>query len=244
MTPNPSVPQLIRHRLRWRRMVRFVVQRVVLRILLHTLTRTTLEGRDHLNNVRGPFILVANHCSHLDTVVIVATIPYHVVRHLAVGAAADHFYTKRSNRLATSFAFNAFPIHRKSGGGKPEKGMSQRLLEMGVPLLIYPEGTRSRNGELGAFRPGAAALCVSAVVTCIPVALQGTAQAMPVGRCWPVRGRPAVHMTIGEPLVPAPGEDVPSFNDRIVGSISAMQARPAVRARLAMMTAPVTAAAS
>lgn len=244
MTSTHLPPELNRYRCRWKRMMRYFVQRVVLRALLHTYTKTTIEGRDHLAEVRGPFVLVANHSSHLDTVAIVAVLPYHVVRHLAVGAAADHFYTKPLNRLATSLSFNSYPIHRKPGGAKPEKGMSQRLLDSGVPLLLYPEGTRSRTGQLGEFRPGAAALCVSSGVTCIPVALRGTAEAMPVGRSWPVPGRPSVHVSVGAPLAPAPGEDADEFNARIVRSISALHSRPAVQVRLSATSQPVLIAAA
>jgi 1-acyl-sn-glycerol-3-phosphate acyltransferase len=225
------------HQARWRRVIRYVAQRVVLRTLLGVFTRTTVEGRDNIAGLHGPFVLVANHCSHLDTAVIVARMPYPLVRHLAVGAAADHFYTKRLNKLMTSFCFNTYPILRSSSTGRPEKGMSRRLLAMGVPLLIYPEGTRSRTGVLGEFKPGTASLCVKADVACIPVHLRGTAEAMPVGRSWPVPGRPAVHVTIGAPLVPKPGEDAAAFNSRIVTAISAMQGRPTVHRRLAVVRA-------
>lgn len=216
-------------RLRWRRMLRYIAQRVVLRTLVAIYTRTTLEGRAKLAGLRGPFVLAANHCSHLDTAVIVAKMPYPIVRRLAVGAAADHFFTKRVGMLATSFTFNAYPIHRQSGGGQAEKGLSRRLLANGVPLLIYPEGTRSRTGELGTFRPGVASLCVDAGVPCIPLALRGTAEAMPVGRSWPMAGRPAVRMRVGDPLWPMPGEDAIAFNARMMAAISTMQDQPVRR---------------
>jgi 1-acyl-sn-glycerol-3-phosphate acyltransferase len=225
MSDRQSEKRLIRCRLRWRRMLRYFVQRIVLRSLVSIYTRTTLDGRVNLAGVRGPFVLVANHCSHLDTAVIVAKMPYSIVRHLAVGAAADHFFNKnkRVGKLATSVSFNAYPIHRQSGGDKAEKGLSRRLLTSGVPVLIYPEGTRSRTGELGTFRPGVAALCVDMGVPCIPVALRGTAEAMPVGRSWPVAGRPVVQMRIGSPLRPMPDEDAIAFNTRMMAAVSTLQ---------------------
>lgn len=229
MNQRQAETRLMLCRSRWRRMLRYVAQRVVLRTLVAIYTRTTLEGRANLAGVRGPFVLAANHCSHLDTAVIVAKMPYPIVRHLAVGAAADHFFTKRAGMLATSFTFNTYPIHRKSSRGQSEKGLSRRLLATGVPLLIYPEGTRSRTGALGTFRPGVAALCVETGVPCIPLALRGTAEAMPVGRSWPVAGRPAVHMRVGRPLRPMPDEDAVAFNTRMMAAISTMQGQPVKR---------------
>jgi 1-acyl-sn-glycerol-3-phosphate acyltransferase len=237
MTPSQPTPNVARYRLRWRRLLRFVAQRLVLRTMLALLTRTTAEGYDNIVGLRPPFVVVANHCSHLDTVVIVSKLPYHAVRHLAVGAAADHFYTKRLNKLATSLSFNAYPIHRDRAGQRPAKGLSRRLLADGVPLLIYPEGTRSRDGSIGDFRPGAAALCVEAGVPCVPVALHGTGVAMPVGRSWPLAGRPAVHMTIGTPMTPTPSDDAEAFNARVAAAVAALYRRPAMQLRFAVVPA-------
>jgi 1-acyl-sn-glycerol-3-phosphate acyltransferase len=68
--------------------------------------------------------------------------------------------------------FNAFPVDRTGLRGRHDLGTS--LLDDGVPLLLFPEGTRSRTGEMGAFKPGAAALCISRDVPCLPVAIGGS----------------------------------------------------------------------
>lgn len=237
---NDSATGVGPYRSRWRRSLRYVAQRVVLRSLLTAYTRTTVEGIDNVAGVTGPFVLVANHSSHLDTVVILSRLPHHVTRHLAVGAAADHFYQSRWSRISTSMCFNTYPVHRISGGRRPEKGLSARLLTNGVPLLLYPEGTRSRDGVMGAFRLGAANLCVSAGVPCIPVALVGSGAAMPVGRSWPVPGRPRVQLVIGEPVTPRPGEDPTVFNLRITAAVSVMRERPTARMRVAQIPARTT----
>ena len=74
--------------------------------------------------------------------------------------------------------------------GRPDRtarahGLATSLLDDGVPLLLFPEGTRSRTGEMGNFKPGAAALCISRDVPCLPVAIVGAAEAMPYGQNWP-----------------------------------------------------------
>ena len=84
--------------------------------------------------------------------------------------------------------FNAFPVDRTGLRGK--RGMATSLLDDGVPLLLFPEGTRSRTGDMGSFKPGAAALCISRDVPCLPIGIVGAESAMPRGKNWPDRGRP------------------------------------------------------
>lgn len=88
-----------------------------------------------------------------------------------------------------------------------------------MPLLIFPEGTRSRDGSLGAFKPGAAALASSAEVPVLPVAVIGAYAAHPRGSNWPKPGRLPVGVVFGEPLTALPGESVDEFSERIRSAI-------------------------
>ncbi|MPV38705.1 lysophospholipid acyltransferase family protein [Georgenia subflava] len=218
------VPSLKRYHAGWHRAARYVAQRMVLRPVVRTVTRTTVEGLDNLDGLDEAYVVVANHCSHLDTAVLVTSLPKTVTKHLAVGAAADYFFSRWYMKAATSLFFNTYPIHRTSGGKRTGKGLSQRLLGEGVPLLIFPEGTRSRDGAMKRFKPGAATLCVAKSVPCVPVALLGTYEAMPVGRNWPVPGRPRVRMLVGRPMRPRPGEKARDFNDRVAARVETMLA--------------------
>jgi 1-acyl-sn-glycerol-3-phosphate acyltransferase len=195
---------------------------MVLRPVVRTVTRTTVEGLDNLEGLSRPFVVVANHSSHLDTGVLMSMLPREVTEHLAVGAAADYFYSRWWTKAATSLFFNTYPIHRTSAGKRARKGLSQRLVAEDVPVLIFPEGTRSRDGVMRTFKPGAAALCVAKNVPCVPVALLGTHDAMPVGRSWPVPGRPRVRMLVGRPMRPRPGEKPRDFNDRVAARVRTM----------------------
>ena len=217
-----GAPSLRRYHAGWHRAARFVAQRMVLRPVVRTVTRTVVEGLDNLEGLTRPFVVVANHSSHLDTGVLMSMLPRHVTEHLAVGAAADYFYSRWWTKAATSLFFNTYPIHRTSGGKRTGKGLSQRLVAEDVPVLIFPEGTRSRDGVMRAFKPGAAALCVAKNVPCVPVALLGTHEAMPVGRSWPVPGRPRVRMLVGRPMRPRPGEKPREFNDRVAARVRTM----------------------
>ena len=80
---------------------------------------------------------------------------------------------------ATRLFFNAFPVDRK--GLRNRKGLAGLLLSEDVPLLLFPEGTRSRTGAMKGFTPGHAALSISRNVPVLPIALVGAYAAMPYG---------------------------------------------------------------
>ncbi len=137
-------------------------------------------------------------------------LPRRLSRYVAAGAAADYFFDVWWRKGLTSLFFNAFPVDRTGLRGR--KGLATSLLDDGVPLLLFPEGTRSRTGEMGNFKPGAAALCISRDVPCLPVAIVGAAEAMPYGKNWPDRGRPPIWVTFGEPMRAEDGEKVAQFS--------------------------------
>jgi 1-acyl-sn-glycerol-3-phosphate acyltransferase len=191
---------------------RFVVQRGLLKPLIWSLTRVTVIGREKLKDVAGGFVVVANHSSHLDAPLIVGSLPRRLARYLATGAAADYFFAVWWRRGLTALFFNAFPVKRMESKAKSISARS--LLSRGIPILIFPEGTRSKDGELGTFKPGAAALASALDVPCIPMALIGAHVAHPRGANWPRRGRYPVGVVFGEPLRARVGETPGEFAER------------------------------
>lgn len=205
----------------WHRAVRYVCQRVILRAVIDAEVRVTVEGERNIEGLDGPFILVANHSSHLDAATMFAKLPYTLIRDVAQSVAGDYFYQQVWRRTLTSFFFNSYPVDR---GKKTSKnaGLSVSLLRSGVPLCIFPEGTRSRDGVMKSFKPGAAALGRALRVPVVPVAIVGAHDAMPVGRNWPKPGRPPVKLLIGKPLRVRAGESLADFNARVEDRVRAM----------------------
>ena len=193
--------------------MRFVTQELMLKPLVWRLINIEVHGKQHLERLEAPFVAVANHSSHLDTPIIIGAMPRRLSKYLATGAAADYFFDTWYKSLPTQVFINAYPIERK--GLRSRKGMSGQLLQDGVPLLIFPEGTRSRTGAMGPFTPGVAALCLSRDVPALPIALVGAFAAWPYGQTHLPRARPTVHIVFGPPLQPAPGEIAHQFNDRM-----------------------------
>ncbi len=201
------------------RTVREVAQKGALEPLFRSQVRAHAEGLDVLDRVTGPVIFVANHASHLDTPLILLSLPDEWRRTTAVAAAADYFFDTWWRAVGSAVLFNTFPIERRGGSMAATPG---QVLADGWNLVVYPEGTRSTDGWLGRFRMGAAWLAVENQVPVIPVAHRGTFAAMPRGQGWPSPGRRPVTVRFGEPLRPADGESARDFAPRVQDAIAAL----------------------
>jgi 1-acyl-sn-glycerol-3-phosphate acyltransferase len=146
-----------------------------------------VQGRQWLPG-DGPFVLLANHSSHLDTVSLLSLFPLRRLREIQPVAAADYF---ERNRLVAWFShtfFNILPIARCRI--TPENNPIQRMLAQlraGKSLIIYPEGTRGSGEEIGPFRPGIARLLEQTPrLPFIPVYLVNHGRCLPKGEWFPV----------------------------------------------------------
>jgi 1-acyl-sn-glycerol-3-phosphate acyltransferase len=140
-----------------------------------------------------PCVLVANHASHADTVALVAALPAR--RRPVVVAAADYWFDRPVRRLACRALVSAIPV-RRTGGGRADLARAADLLAAGHDVIVFPEGSRSRDGSIGPFRSGAVHLADLAGAPLVPVGIRGTRDLLPVhGR---VRRAP-VSVHIGQP---------------------------------------------
>ncbi len=202
------------------RAARAAIQRLILRPLVWSETDPRVRGLDHLEELRGPVVFVANHSSHLDAPLILCSLPERWRRRTAVGAAADYFFDVWWRAAGTALVFNAFPVERS--GGRRLSDTPWELLREGWSIVVFPEGTRSRDGWVGRFRPGAARLCAEAGVPAVPVAIRGSFAAMPRGRGWPQPGRYPVSVRYGPPLFPEAGEGAKAFMGRLSAAVAGL----------------------
>lgn len=202
----------------WRALVRGFLQRVLFRALVNSEISKTVEVHPEVKKLKGAFLLVSNHASHLDAPLLAQSLPFRQGKYISIGAAYDYHFKKWSRRVFARSFMNAFPIDRD--GSKKHAGLSKNILKSGYPVLVFPEGTRSTSGKMNQFKPGAASLAVSLNVPVIPAAIVGSYEAMPKGRNWPKPGRPAVGVFFGAPLYPQEAESALSFNHRIQAAVS------------------------
>lgn len=201
---------------------RQAAQMLLLKPYLWRLLRVHVHGAANVDALEGAFVVFSNHSSHLDAPLVLGSLPHRLSRYVATGAAADTFYDKWWKTGPMSLFFNSFPVDRgkdrsdsKAPGRSQKRGMSAALLADGIPLLIFPEGTRSRTGAMAPFKPGVAALCISRDVPALPMALVGAYSAWPSQQKHLPRGRPEIHVVIGRPMYPLPGEIAHEFSERM-----------------------------
>ncbi|WP_434081307.1 1-acyl-sn-glycerol-3-phosphate acyltransferase [Sanguibacter sp. Z1732] len=123
----------------WHRWARYVAQRLILRPIVFSTTRVTVTGEGNLEGLRPPFVVVANHSSHLDAPLVITALPWRVTRHLATAVAADYFYRQAWRRTLTSFFFNSYPVER-GRGKKREAGLSGDAVAREHPAGDLPRG--------------------------------------------------------------------------------------------------------
>lgn len=153
---------------------------LVVRPLAFVLIGLNVHHRERLP-ADGPAILVANHNSHLDTLVLMSLFPLRLLSTLRPVAAADYFLRNRALAWFARHVVGIVPIHREAGGGNPLAGAFAALRE-GRILILFPEGTRGEPERLAELRQGVRLIARKfPQVPVHPVFLHGLGKALPKG---------------------------------------------------------------
>ena len=157
-------------------------------------------GRHNLPKTH-PFIIVANHSSHLDTLSLLSVFPIKELSKIQPVAAGDYFNRNKLIAFLTHKLFNILTIPRSgiTRANNPVPIM-KKAIEQGNSLIIFPEGTRSLTGEIGHFRPGITHLVKEIPgLKVVPVFLANMGRSLPKGEYLPLPF--FCEIVIGEPLV-------------------------------------------
>jgi len=159
--------------------------------------RLTIIGREKVP-AHGPFVLAANHCSHLDALVLgAALIPRHRERAFPI-AAGDVFFQSTVTSTFSAVMLNALPMWRKNCGPHALSDLRRKLQEERAIFIIFPEGGSSRSGSTMPFKHGLGMLVAETDVPVVPCRLAGTFTALPPHRRLP---RPVtIKLVIGDAL--------------------------------------------
>jgi 1-acyl-sn-glycerol-3-phosphate acyltransferase len=141
---------------------------------------------------QGALMLVSNHLSHLDVLVLGILLD----RPLNYVARSTLFFFPLGLFIKS---LGAFPIQRDGIGAQGLKETFRRL-KLGGIVTLFPEGTRTSDGELGELKSGIAMLAAKAKVPILPAAIAGTFEAWPNSRAYPVPHPLRVHF--GEVIAP------------------------------------------
>ena len=205
---------------------RYAAGRMIISPLARLLYRPRVEGRENVPK-SGPVILASNHLSFIDSIAIPVAAPRPV-----------HFLAKSSYFEGTGFSgaisrgffesIGAIPVRRGAGQAALDALDQQRqLLEEGLAVALYPEGTRSTDGRLYKGRTGVAFLALQTGAPVVPVGLIGTDRVMPVGAKMPSFSE-RITVRFGEPLDLSPhgpatsGRARRTATDEIMAAIHAL----------------------
>ena len=177
-------------------------------LLLRIFTRFEIKGLNNLQAISRPFVVAANHESHLDPQLVgVALLHRPSLFPLRYMAKNEMFQVPGLNVLI--WILGAFKAHRKTGIGKSLLTPT-RILERGGGVIMFPEGRIIKpRPQLGEGRRGAAILALTTKAVLVPIALH-----TPPGLVWWrfLTTRPRVIINIGAPFY-LNNTDYPDFSD-------------------------------
>ena len=162
----------------------------------------------------GPLLIISNHVTAYDGALILYALPPHLRHRVAAAMSGEMLLDLRRGRnqgnwlvdliaplgywLVTAL-FNVFPLPRAKGFRRSFAHAGEAM-DRGYSVLIFPEGTRTRDGRMHNFRPGIGLLAQQSGVPVLPVALVGLGALRVNGQGWFRSGKVAVH--VGSPIVP------------------------------------------
>jgi len=167
-----------------------VTVRAILRMVLRVVFKTRVEGEDNVPS-EGPVILVANHLSMLDPIVLGCA----VRRPVRFMAKHELFSSRLFGWVLTMLG--AFPV-RRGQSDREAFHTALGVLSKGQVLGMFPEGTRSLNGQLQAPYSGAAILAEKTCAPIVPVGIVGTDRVIRKGGRLPRPGR--ITVRVGRPI--------------------------------------------
>jgi len=195
--------------------------------------RIKVSGLENLASINGPVIFAANHQSHLDTPLVLASLPgrwrYRIAPAMWKEYFDAHFHPERHSRRERwvnttvyrliTLLFNGFPIPQTETGARDSVRYMGELAEQGWSILIFPEGERTLTGEIGRFYPGVGMIAARLHLPVVPVRLRGVDQVLGRTARWLHPG--PVEVTLGAPIH-ARGESYSALAQRVEDAVRAL----------------------
>jgi 1-acyl-sn-glycerol-3-phosphate acyltransferase len=179
----------------------------------------TVEGRERIRDA-DTYVMVANHLSLLDILVL-----FRLFRHFKWVSKIENF---RVPFIGWNMRLNGYIPLRRGDRASVRRMMvaCEDTLRSGSSIMMFPEGTRSKTGELRPFKPGAFELALRTGAPILPITVEGTHHALPK-RGFVLQGRHPIRITVLEPIPPerfegmSAGEVAESVRDIFVERLGA-----------------------
>ena len=157
-------------------LIRPLVYHLFLLPLTWVMCLVRVIGAERLSNVKGPVLFISNHVTHVDAPLIVSALPWRWRTRLAIAMAGEMLREWRQNEKVKyalgAGLFNVFSLPRQSGF-RQSFAYAGEAMDRGYSVLIFPEGTETKDGRLQPFRAGIGLLASELNVPVVPVMLHG-----------------------------------------------------------------------
>ena len=170
---------------------------LLLRGYLRLFHRYACRCELRLERLRG-HLIVANHCSHLDALALFSAFPLGAVNNVRSVCAEDYFFRHPLRRRMAFLLANTIPMARDRFDRRAASYCREKMQE-GANIILFPEGTRSRDGRMGPFKAGVGVLALKYAVPVLPAAVTGTHECCGPGAFFPRPGR--IEVVFGRPVL-------------------------------------------
>ncbi len=172
------------------RMVR-ITACVLFRVIFSLFTHQHVQGKENVPE-HGPVVVVANHLSYADQYLLTIAIKREMIF-----MAKEDLFRNRVMRFLIE-AFGAIPVRRGAMNWGALKQVHQ-VLDDGLAMFMFPEGSRSKNAQLQSAFPGSALIALHNDAPVLPVGISGI-EVAEKGFLWVMFHRPRVAVNIGHPF--------------------------------------------
>ncbi|MGI5837646.1 MAG: AMP-binding protein, partial [Chloroflexota bacterium] len=190
------------------RLLRHIFQKFLLFPPMSALVPLRVEGQENVRFLQTPCLLAANHSSMLDTPTILRALPENQRARTITAAWAEYFqaaglppgeraFRRLQYYLAAAF-IGIFPLPQ-TRLIRSSLRLAGELIDRGWNVLIFPEGTRTRTGEMEPFKEGVGVMASRLKVPVVPVRVDGLFDILPAGKLLPKRGQ--VTVRFGPPML-------------------------------------------
>ncbi|WP_347357682.1 lysophospholipid acyltransferase family protein [Bdellovibrio sp.] len=189
--------------------MRFLWSLILKNILYKFYIRLEVKGTPfaEIYRTQPKLIIISNHASHLDAVSIAASIPRRYWLNLYIAAAKDYFFSNPLFMFFSQHCLGAIPIDRKDRKGEAINLILKLLTELPrMWLIIFPEGTRSKDGKIQEFKRGVSIFSERTQTPLLFTYLDGVMELWPKGQSMPRPGKLILH--VGPVHPPGPIQEV------------------------------------
>jgi len=188
------------------RIIRKISQKIIWYPIMRIFTKTEYSGLENLKNLKLPVIVASNHQSAWDPAIVSKKFPFkfaiaahpEVVFGIGTKNPLKRSWKKFYGFLSTLF-YNTYPFGESIGTDKSLE-FTGEMLDRGYSIGIAPEGTRTLDGKIHAFKPGIGYLALNMSVPIVPARIEGMFYVLPRGKIIPRFGKSTVKF--GKPIMP------------------------------------------